>query len=80
MFRQNASHEENMAALVEDATALCIGAFVSVGLSLLCCAVAVALISWSALRQVPDCSSFNQSVKWNDVIKDPRSVRQPVRM
>ncbi|CAH0578089.1 unnamed protein product [Chrysodeixis includens] len=49
---QNASHEENMAALVEDATALCIGAFVSVGLALLCCAVAVALISWSALRQI----------------------------
>uniref|UniRef100_A0A2H1W3L7 SFRICE_008550 n=1 Tax=Spodoptera frugiperda TaxID=7108 RepID=A0A2H1W3L7_SPOFR len=48
----NASHEENMEALLQDATAMLIGAFVSVGISLLCCTVSVALISWSALRQI----------------------------
>ena len=42
-----------MAALVQDATAMAIGAFISVGVSLVCCAVSVALIGWSALRQVP---------------------------
>ncbi|XP_022833220.1 multidrug resistance protein homolog 49-like [Spodoptera litura] len=48
----NATHEENMEALLQDATAMLIGAFVSVGISLLCCAVSVAFISWSALRQI----------------------------
>ncbi|KAH9637265.1 hypothetical protein HF086_006909 [Spodoptera exigua] len=48
----NASHEENMEALLQDATAMLIGAFVSVGISMLCCAVSVAFISWSALRQI----------------------------
>ncbi|XP_047041195.1 multidrug resistance protein homolog 49-like isoform X1 [Helicoverpa zea] len=48
----NASHEENMKALVEDATALVIGVFITVGLSMACCAVSVALIGWSALRQI----------------------------
>ncbi|XP_035435503.1 multidrug resistance protein homolog 49 [Spodoptera frugiperda] len=48
----NATHEENMEALLQDATAMLIGAFVSVGISLLCCTVSVALISWSALRQI----------------------------
>ncbi|KAJ8737708.1 hypothetical protein PYW08_000303 [Mythimna loreyi] len=48
----NASHEENMAALVNDAIALMIGAFVSIGVAMLCCTVSVALISWSALRQI----------------------------
>ncbi|XP_063890908.1 multidrug resistance protein homolog 49 [Helicoverpa armigera] len=48
----NASHEENMKALVEDATALVIGVFITVGFSMACCAVSVALIGWSALRQI----------------------------
>ncbi|XP_013162197.1 PREDICTED: multidrug resistance protein homolog 49-like [Papilio xuthus] len=48
----NASHEENMEALVEDAKAMCIGMFVSIGISLIFCIFSVGLLSWSALRQI----------------------------
>lgn len=41
-----------MKALKEDAEAMAIGMFVSIGVSLLFCIASVALISWSALRQV----------------------------
>ncbi|CAG4929498.1 unnamed protein product [Parnassius apollo] len=49
---KDASHEENMKALVEDAKAMCIGMFVSIGISLLFCVLSVGLLSWSALRQI----------------------------
>ncbi|CAK1588202.1 unnamed protein product [Parnassius mnemosyne] len=49
---ENAPHEENMKALVEDAKAMCIGMFVSIGISLLLCVLSVGLLSWSALRQI----------------------------
>lgn len=48
----NASYEENMAALIEDAKAMAIGLFLSIGVSLIFCMLSVGLISWSALRQV----------------------------
>ncbi|XP_047544251.1 multidrug resistance protein homolog 49-like [Vanessa atalanta] len=48
----NASNEENMKALVEDATAMAIGMFISIGISLILCMLSVSLISWSALRQI----------------------------
>ncbi|XP_048004619.1 multidrug resistance protein homolog 49-like [Leguminivora glycinivorella] len=48
----NASHEENMQALIEDAHAVCIGMFVSIIISILFCMLSVALINWSALRQI----------------------------
>ncbi|XP_047524484.1 multidrug resistance protein homolog 49-like [Pieris napi] len=48
----NASHEENMEALVEDGKAMAIGLFVSVFVSLVLCFISVSLISWSALRQI----------------------------
>lgn len=41
-----------MVALVEDATAMAIGMFISIAVSLFLCVLSVALISWSALRQV----------------------------
>ncbi|KAJ8737131.1 hypothetical protein PYW07_000402 [Mythimna separata] len=67
----NASREENMAALVNDAIALMIGAFVSIGISMLCCTVSVALISWSALRQL-ECAAtgnlLNMAALVNDAI------------
>ncbi|XP_030031864.2 multidrug resistance protein homolog 49 [Manduca sexta] len=48
----NASHEENMAALLEDAIAMAYGMLAALSLSVLCNIVSVALISWSALRQI----------------------------
>ncbi|XP_034839685.1 multidrug resistance protein homolog 49-like isoform X2 [Maniola hyperantus] len=48
----NASHEENMEALVEDGTAMAIGMIISVVISLVLCMLSVALVSWSALRQI----------------------------
>ncbi|CAH0716416.1 unnamed protein product, partial [Brenthis ino] len=48
----NASHEENMKALVEDATAMAIGMIVSIVISILLSMISIALISWSALRQI----------------------------
>lgn len=41
-----------MEALVDDAEALAIGLFVSIGVCLAFCMLSVWLISWSALRQV----------------------------
>lgn len=41
-----------MAALVNDGRAMAIGMFVSIIISLLLCIASVALVSWSALRQV----------------------------
>lgn len=41
-----------MAALIEDAKAMAIGLFLSIGVSLVFCMLSVGLISWSALRQV----------------------------
>ncbi|XP_075991226.1 multidrug resistance protein homolog 49-like [Anticarsia gemmatalis] len=49
---QNASREERMAALMEDAKALAIGTYVSVTLSLVFITLSAALINWSALRQI----------------------------
>ncbi|KPJ16024.1 Multidrug resistance protein-like 49 [Papilio machaon] len=48
----NASHEENMAALEEDARATCIGCFVSIIISLVLCNGSIALLGWSAARQM----------------------------
>ncbi|KPJ04743.1 Multidrug resistance protein 1 [Papilio xuthus] len=48
----NASHEENMAALEEDARATCIGCFVAIIISLVLCNTSIALLSWSAARQI----------------------------
>ncbi|KAH9637264.1 hypothetical protein HF086_006908 [Spodoptera exigua] len=48
----NASYEENMVALIEDAKAMAIGLFLSIGVSLIFCMLSVGLISWSALRQI----------------------------
>ncbi|KAF9804800.1 hypothetical protein SFRURICE_007703 [Spodoptera frugiperda] len=48
----NASYEENMLALIEDAKAMAIGLFLSIGVSLIFCMLSVGLISWSALRQI----------------------------
>ncbi|KAJ8737704.1 hypothetical protein PYW08_000299 [Mythimna loreyi] len=48
----NASYEENMEALIEDAKAMAIGLFLSIGISLIFCMLSVGLISWSALRQI----------------------------
>ncbi|XP_039763141.1 multidrug resistance protein homolog 49-like [Pararge aegeria] len=48
----NASNDENMKALVEDATSMAIGMFISIAISLILCMLSVALISWSALRQI----------------------------
>lgn len=48
----NATYEENMLALTEDAKAMAIGLFLSIGISLIFCMLSVGLISWSALRQV----------------------------
>lgn len=41
-----------MEALIEDGKAMAIGLFVSVFISMVLCFTSVALISWSALRQV----------------------------
>ncbi|XP_045458095.1 multidrug resistance protein homolog 49-like [Melitaea cinxia] len=41
-----------MRALVEDGTAMAIGMFISIAISLLLCMISVSLISWSALRQI----------------------------
>lgn len=41
-----------MEALVDDAEAMAIGMFVSIAISLILCMSSVALINWSALRQV----------------------------
>ncbi|XP_073952769.1 multidrug resistance protein homolog 49-like [Choristoneura fumiferana] len=48
----NASHEENMEALIEDAKSMCAGMFISIAISLLFCVISVGCINWSALRQI----------------------------
>ncbi|CAB3225437.1 unnamed protein product [Arctia plantaginis] len=48
----NATYEENMLALKEDAKAMAIGLFLSIAISLIFCMLSVGLISWSALRQI----------------------------
>ncbi|XP_061705588.1 multidrug resistance protein homolog 49-like isoform X1 [Cydia pomonella] len=48
----NASYEENMHALIQDAEAVCIGMFITIFISILFCILSVALINWSALRQI----------------------------
>ncbi|XP_049693223.2 multidrug resistance protein homolog 49 [Helicoverpa armigera] len=48
----NASYEENMLALIDDAKAMAIGLFLSIGVSLIFCMLSVGLIGWSALRQI----------------------------
>ncbi|CAB3235161.1 unnamed protein product [Arctia plantaginis] len=48
----NASYEENMAALLEDAKAIAIGMFLSIVISLFFVVLSVLLVSWSALRQI----------------------------
>ncbi|XP_063394419.1 multidrug resistance protein homolog 49-like [Cydia fagiglandana] len=48
----NASYEENMQALLQDAEAICIGMFLTIFISILFCILSVALINWSALRQI----------------------------
>ncbi|CAK1554106.1 unnamed protein product [Leptosia nina] len=68
----NASHEENMEALVEDGKAMAIGLFISVFISLVLCFLSVSLISWSALRQITRIrlifleSVFRQDMTWYD--------------
>ncbi|XP_049884996.1 multidrug resistance protein homolog 49-like [Pectinophora gossypiella] len=68
----NATYEENMKALVEDGTAMAIGMFVSIGVSLLFCVLSVALISWSALRQITTIrklflrAALRQDMAWFD--------------
>ncbi|XP_073952681.1 multidrug resistance protein homolog 49-like [Choristoneura fumiferana] len=52
MRLQNGSREANMEALVDDAEAMAIGMFVSIAISLILCMSSVALINWSALRQI----------------------------
>ncbi|XP_075990573.1 multidrug resistance protein homolog 49-like [Anticarsia gemmatalis] len=49
---QNASYEENMAALIEDAKSMAIGLFLSIGIAITLCILSVGLINWSALRQI----------------------------
>ncbi|XP_072931072.1 multidrug resistance protein homolog 49-like [Epargyreus clarus] len=49
---KNASHEENMKALVEDGTSMAIGMTVSIVISIVFCMLAVALVNWSALKQI----------------------------
>ncbi|KAJ0183787.1 hypothetical protein K1T71_000210 [Dendrolimus kikuchii] len=48
----NASHKENMDALIDDAKALAIGLFISIAVSLTFCMLSVWLITWSALKQI----------------------------
>ncbi|CAB3225446.1 unnamed protein product [Arctia plantaginis] len=48
----NATREENMEALVEDAVALAISTFVTAGIAMLLTTLGVGLINWSALRQI----------------------------
>ncbi|KAG6458009.1 hypothetical protein O3G_MSEX010602 [Manduca sexta] len=48
----NATHAENMEALIEDAKAMAIGMFISIAVSIIFCMLSVGLISWSALRQI----------------------------
>lgn len=48
----NASHEENMKALMEDATAMAVGMITSIIISVIFNMLSVGLIGWSALRQV----------------------------
>ncbi|XP_063837633.1 multidrug resistance protein homolog 49-like [Ostrinia nubilalis] len=48
----NATHEQNMDALVADGKAMAAGMFLSIAISLLFCVVSTALVSWSALRQI----------------------------
>lgn len=57
-FSVNASHTENMAALIEDAQAMAIGMIVSTVISLIFCIVSVVCINWSALRQVSHVSKL----------------------
>nr|ADV76539.1 ATP-binding cassette sub-family B member 3 [Trichoplusia ni] len=68
----NASYAENMAALIEDAKAMAIGLFLSIGVSLIFCMLSVGLISWSALRQITRIrmkflrSVLRQDMSWFD--------------
>lgn len=48
----NATHEENMQALLDDGASMGIGMAVSVVIAIILLVVAVALINWSALRQM----------------------------
>ncbi|CAB3235155.1 unnamed protein product [Arctia plantaginis] len=68
----NATHEENMAALVQDGIALTICSFVTVGMSLLLTTLSIGLIGWSALRQITTIrilflkSVLRQDMSWFD--------------
>lgn len=72
----NATHEENMAALIEDAQAVAIGAFVSIIFSILCNVLSVALVSWSALKQITTIRKLfltavlRQDMTWFDTDSD----------
>ncbi|XP_073952757.1 multidrug resistance protein homolog 49-like isoform X2 [Choristoneura fumiferana] len=72
----NASYEENMAALIEDANAMAIGMFVSTAISLIFCIVSVACINWSALRQITRIRKrfleavLGQDMEWFDTDSD----------
>lgn len=57
-YRVNATYEENMDALVDDGKAMAAGMFLSIGISLIFCMLSTALVSWSALKQVPSPSSL----------------------
>ncbi|XP_026315183.1 multidrug resistance protein homolog 49-like isoform X2 [Hyposmocoma kahamanoa] len=65
---QNASLEENMAALIEDGRALAVGTVVSVVISMVFCMLSVALVNWSALKQMTRIrTKFLQSVMRQDM-------------
>ncbi|XP_028035436.1 multidrug resistance protein homolog 49-like [Bombyx mandarina] len=68
----NATHEQNMEALIDDAKAMAIGMFISIGVSLVFCVLSFSLISWSALRQITRIrtlflrSVLRQDMSWYD--------------
>nr|QCO93568.1 ATP-binding cassette subfamily B member 2 [Chilo suppressalis] len=68
----NASHQENMDALVEDGKSMAIGMFLSIIISMIFCVLSTALISWSALRQIKRIrilflqSVLRQDMSWYD--------------
>lgn len=61
--RINATHEERMAALVEDGIALAVGTFSIFGIGMLLSIVSVAMVNWSALKQV--CIIIESTANWS---------------
>ncbi|KAM3968871.1 LOW QUALITY PROTEIN: multidrug resistance protein homolog 49-like [Aphomia sociella] len=70
---ENANDSKSeMEALVDDGKAMCGGMFASIAISLTCCMLSTALVSWSALRQITRIrirfltSVFRQDMAWYD--------------